>query len=171
MAGSIKWAPEQRLAWSECSLVSLYALLSPSLALCPSMTNATYLRLRRSLYRFPSSLPLSLLTIWDQEPQEVGRTPSLTFPTGTSRQSCSPRLTQCARAKSRLHLGLFLFFFFGLTAQHVRSYLPDQGLNPCPLQWKCRVLTTGRPGKSPPGSVSNAAALPSCPGSNAGWPT
>ena len=25
----------------------------------------------------------------------------------------------------------------------------DQGSNPCPLQWKCRVLTTGPPGKSP----------------------
>ena len=25
---------------------------------------------------------------------------------------------------------------------------PDQGSNPCPLQWKCRVLTTGPPGKS-----------------------
>ena len=25
---------------------------------------------------------------------------------------------------------------------------PDQGLNPCPLQWKHRALTTGPPGKS-----------------------
>ena len=25
---------------------------------------------------------------------------------------------------------------------------PNQGWNPCPLQWKCRVLTTGPPGKS-----------------------
>ena len=24
----------------------------------------------------------------------------------------------------------------------------DQGSNPCPLQWKCSVLTTGLPGKS-----------------------
>ena len=26
---------------------------------------------------------------------------------------------------------------------------PDQGSNPRPLQWKCRILTTGPPGKSP----------------------
>ena len=25
---------------------------------------------------------------------------------------------------------------------------PDQGLNPCPLQWKARVLTNGTPGNS-----------------------
>ena len=24
----------------------------------------------------------------------------------------------------------------------------EQGLNPCPLQWKCAVLTTELPGKS-----------------------
>ena len=40
-----------------------------------------------------------------------------------------------------------------LTAQnilgHVGPYFPDLGLNLCfPLQWKCRVLTTGPPGKS-----------------------
>ena len=28
------------------------------------------------------------------------------------------------------------------------SWLPGQGLNPCLLQWKCGVLTTGPPGKS-----------------------
>ena len=28
------------------------------------------------------------------------------------------------------------------------SQLPDQGSNPCPLQWKCRVLTTGLPRNS-----------------------
>ena len=32
--------------------------------------------------------------------------------------------------------------------QHVGSEFPDQGSNPPPLQWKCRVLTTGPPGKS-----------------------
>ena len=40
------------------------------------------------------------------------------------------------------------FFFFGCTAQHVGSQFPDQGSNPCPLQWKCGVLTTGLPGNS-----------------------
>ena len=28
------------------------------------------------------------------------------------------------------------FFFFFLAMRHVRSYLPDQGLNPHPLHWK-----------------------------------
>ena len=32
--------------------------------------------------------------------------------------------------------------------QRVGCYFPDQGLNPCPLQWKYRVWTTGPPGKS-----------------------
>ena len=27
-------------------------------------------------------------------------------------------------------------------------YFPDQGWNPGPLHWKCRVLATGPPGKS-----------------------
>ena len=31
---------------------------------------------------------------------------------------------------------------------HVGSYFPDQGSNLCPLQWKHRVSTTGRPGKA-----------------------
>ena len=30
----------------------------------------------------------------------------------------------------------------------LRSQFPNQGLNLCPLQWKCRTLTTGLPGKS-----------------------
>ena len=30
----------------------------------------------------------------------------------------------------------------------VGSWFPDQGSNPCPLQWKRGVLTTGLPGKS-----------------------
>ena len=42
--------------------------------------------------------------------------------------------------------------FFGYAARHVGSQFPDQGLNPCPLHWKCGVLTTGPPGKSPLGS-------------------
>ena len=40
------------------------------------------------------------------------------------------------------------FFFFGLTLRLVGSQFPDQGLNPCPLHWKCGVLTTGSPGNS-----------------------
>ena len=29
-----------------------------------------------------------------------------------------------------------------------RKLVPTLGLNPCSLQWKCEVLTTGPPGKS-----------------------
>ena len=35
------------------------------------------------------------------------------------------------------------FFFFGHSMWHAGSQIPDQGLNPCSLQWKCRVLPTG----------------------------
>ena len=46
------------------------------------------------------------------------------------------------------------FAFFGvgggggrLAAGACRVLVPGKGLNPCPLQWKCGVLTTGLPGK------------------------
>ena len=32
--------------------------------------------------------------------------------------------------------------------RHVGFWFPDQGWNLHPLQWKCRVLTTGPPGNS-----------------------
>ena len=44
------------------------------------------------------------------------------------------------------YIFLFVFFLFCHTAQLAGSYFPDQGSNPCLLQWKCRVLTTGPPG-------------------------
>ena len=40
------------------------------------------------------------------------------------------------------------FFFFGHAVQHAGFKFPDQGLNWCPLQWKCGDLTTGLPRKS-----------------------
>ena len=46
---------------------------------------------------------------------------------------------------------LYCFFYtiiiiiIFLAAWHVGSYFPNQGLNPCPLQGKHRVLTTGLP--------------------------
>ena len=40
----------------------------------------------------------------------------------------------------------FSFSFFFLP--HAGSQFPNQGSNPCPLQWKFRVLTTGPPGNS-----------------------
>ena len=36
---------------------------------------------------------------------------------------------------------------------------PDQGSNPCPLQWKHRVLTTGPPGKSRKSPVGSSLLL------------
>ena len=40
------------------------------------------------------------------------------------------------------------FIFFGHAAWLVRSLFPDQGLNPCSLQRKYGVLTTGLPENS-----------------------
>ena len=36
----------------------------------------------------------------------------------------------------------------GCAMGHAGSSFPNQGWNPCPLQWKCGILTTGPPGKS-----------------------
>ena len=33
----------------------------------------------------------------------------------------------------------FLFIFVGRSTWHVTSEFPDQGLNPCPLEWKCSL--------------------------------
>jgi len=38
--------------------------------------------------------------------------------------------------------------FFLLGALHGLWFFPDQGWNSCLLQWNCRVLTAGPPGKS-----------------------
>ena len=40
------------------------------------------------------------------------------------------------------------FFVFGHNVQQMGSQSPDQGSKLGPLQWKCRVLTTGPPGTS-----------------------
>ena len=42
----------------------------------------------------------------------------------------------------------FRYYFFGRAARIAGSQFPSRGLNPCPLQWKHRVLTTGLPGNS-----------------------
>lgn len=48
------------------------------------------------------------------------------------------------------HVPLFcLSVRFGHATRHMRSSFPDQGSNPCPLQWKQGVLTMGPPRKSP----------------------
>ena len=41
-----------------------------------------------------------------------------------------------------------IFKKFGHTAQHIGSYIPDQGSNLCPLHWKHEILTTRPSGKS-----------------------
>jgi len=38
--------------------------------------------------------------------------------------------------------------YFGHTVHSARSWFPDWGWNPSPLQWEHGVLTTGLPGKS-----------------------
>ena len=49
--------------------------------------------------------------------------------------------------------GVFLLFFFylPLAGSLVLAWdlVPDQGLNPGPMHWECRVLATGPSGKSP----------------------
>ena len=47
-----------------------------------------------------------------------------------------------------IHISFLPFFFFRRAARLVGSQFPDQGSNPCPLQWKHGVLTTGPPGNS-----------------------
>ena len=61
------------------------------------------------------------------------------------------------------------FFFNNHTAQHLGSQFPDWGSNLCPLQWKCRTLASGPPGKFPPSflrmsssMMSHPPVLPSC---------
>ena len=41
------------------------------------------------------------------------------------------------------------YFFFLAELWYVKSWFPNQGSNPRPLQWKCGVLTTGLLRKSP----------------------
>ena len=46
---------------------------------------------------------------------------------------------------------LIFYLFFCHTAWHVGSWLPDQGSDSCPLQWKDGVLTTGH--RESPGTL------------------
>ena len=53
----------------------------------------------------------------------------------------------CMVQKNRV--GYFFFsLFLAAPCAHAESYFPDQRPNPCPLQCKCRVLTTRPLGKS-----------------------
>ena len=42
---------------------------------------------------------------------------------------------------------LFIFIFSALLCGTWNLSFPNQGLNPCPLKWKHRVLNIGPPGK------------------------
>ena len=52
------------------------------------------------------------------------------------------------RAVNILRKVLFFLSFFDCTQQHLILVL-QPGIKPVPLEWKCRVLTTGLPEKSP----------------------
>ena len=59
------------------------------------------------------------------------------------------------KVKNRLDLGIQIqkhpsvfLFLLATPCSHMQSCFPNQGLNPCPLHWKC-VLTTGQPGRFP----------------------
>ena len=44
---------------------------------------------------------------------------------------------------------LFIYIFMSHTTWHVGPYFPNYGLNPCSLNWKCRVLTLDHQGSQP----------------------
>ena len=50
---------------------------------------------------------------------------------------------------SREHSHAALLFLFVCSFRSCGILVPWPGINPCPLQWKCRVVTAGLPGKSP----------------------
>ena len=54
----------------------------------------------------------------------------------------------CVSPICTLFENFIYLFIFGRNTQHAGSQFPDQGSNPCPLQWKRRVLTIGLPRKS-----------------------
>ena len=54
----------------------------------------------------------------------------------------------CFKIDENHRISVFFFFGGGQAMRHVGSYFLGQGLNPHPLHWNHRVLTTGLPGKS-----------------------
>ena len=67
---------------------------------------------------------------------------------------CNVLYNPLLNARRQMWLCPFYFFFFLIlgeeahTVQHEGSYFPEWELNPCPWQWKHRVLTTEPPGNS-----------------------
>ena len=54
----------------------------------------------------------------------------------------------CSVCSNLLSVVFVIIIVFGYAVCHVGSYFPSQGLNLCPLEWKCGTLTTGPPGHS-----------------------
>ena len=59
-----------------------------------------------------------------------------------------PSLSVLTRAFSLCAHIFGVSFFFWPHCMACRILVPWPGIEPCPLQWKCRVLTTGLPGNS-----------------------
>ena len=57
-------------------------------------------------------------------------------------------LMDCAEEGGPAGRGYWFYFWGFLAVWRSMQNFPDQGLNLCPLHWKCRVLTAGPPGKS-----------------------
>ena len=51
------------------------------------------------------------------------------------------------RVSILLLIFLMFCFIYLLGMQHVGSWFPNQGLNPCAFHWELRVLTAGPPGE------------------------
>ena len=65
-------------------------------------------------------------------------------------QFSSPSPTPAVSAVLHVWICLFVYLLksLGHTASYVGSSFQEQGSNPHPLHWQCKVLTTGLPGKS-----------------------
>lgn len=71
------------------------------------------------------------------------------FPSSSATRFLSSRVYMISIETCRATDSTLPFYLFiGRTTQHLGSQFCSQGSNPCPLQWKLRVLTTRPPGKS-----------------------
>ena len=78
---------------------------------------------------------------WTEEPGGLQST-------GSKELGMTEQLKHTHTLLSRFFSQCFLFLGVGdWTMGHTKSWFPDQGLNPCPLKWKCGVSTTGPPGQ------------------------
>ena len=110
-------------------------LTFPSLHFCPPFHHITYF--------------LTQLRVFGSSWKSPSAPPSITF-------SCKLPTPEKRKATCNSHMlfGLvsflkrFILFFIILATLCHMWQLPDQGLNPCPWQWKCAVRTTGLPGNS-----------------------